>query len=101
LLQIKDAIRKELPLLLKEDPEFRFEIYEILSRFFPTREDMQRILEEIKALREESNKRFEEHSKRIDEHSRIIEEHSKRIDEHSKVIARLEITVSAVGARAH
>ena len=118
--ELESLIRKELPRILKEDPKFRFEIIEILSETFYTKEEIRSILEEIKSLRRDFNVRFEEHSKileghsiaikeltqRLEEHSRILEGHSiaireliKSVEEHSRRIDKMDIRLSAIGAR--
>jgi hypothetical protein len=125
--EAKEVIKRELLHLLKEDPKFKFEVFEILSATFVTKEEILRVLDAIESLREDFNIRFEEHSRILEGHSKILEEHSiaikeltKRVEEHSKVleghskvleghsiaikeltkrIEKLEVTVSAVGSR--
>ena len=104
--ELELLIKKELPRVLKEDPKFRFEIIGILSETFCTKEEIMRMLEEIKALRKDFNARFEEHSKVLEGHSVAIKELTQRIEEHSKVleghshrIDKMDVTLSAIGAR--
>ena len=66
-----DEVVKSLPMLLREQPELRTEIYLILSDEFVTRgefysylkksdERFDRLLHDLRAFREDSNRRFEE-----------------------------------------
>lgn len=97
--EAKEVIKRELLHLLKEDPKFKFEVFEILSATFVTKEEILRVLDAIEALREDFNIRFEEHSRILEGHSKILEEHSIAIKELTKRIEKLEVTVSAVGSR--
>jgi len=112
-VETKEVVKKELLYLLKNEPEFRFELFDILSATFVTKEEISKVLDEIKSLREDFNLHFEKHSKILEGHSVAIKELAKRIEEHSKVleghsvaiqeltkrIEKLELTVSAVGSR--
>jgi hypothetical protein len=66
-----EEVVKSLPMLLKEHPELRTEIYEILSDEFVRRgefydymkksdERFEKLLHELRAFREDTNRRFEE-----------------------------------------
>lgn len=66
-----EEVVKSLPMLLKEHPELRMEIYEIISDEFVRRsefyeymeksdERFERLLQELRAFREDTNRRFEE-----------------------------------------
>ena len=66
-----EEVVKSLPMLLKEHPELRTEIYEIISDEFVRRrefyeymeksdERFERLLQELRAFREDTNRRFEE-----------------------------------------
>jgi hypothetical protein len=66
-----EEVVKSLPMLLKEHPELRTEIYEILSDEFVRRgefyeymkksdERFEKLLQELRAFREDTNRRFEE-----------------------------------------
>lgn len=78
--------------LLKEDSKFKFEVFEMLSATFVTKEEISRVLDAIESLRVDFNIRFEEHSKILEGHSIAIKELTKRTE-------KLEVTVSAVGSR--
>jgi hypothetical protein len=72
-----EEVVKVLPTLLKEHPELRTEIYEIISDEFVRRsefyeymkksdERFERLLQELRAFREDTNRRFEAFDKRFD-----------------------------------
>ena len=112
-VETKEVVKKELLYLLKKDPEFRFEIFDILSATFVTKEEISKVLNAIESLREDFNIHFEEHSRILEEHSIAIKELTKSLEGHSKVLEghsiaikeltkrteKLEVTVSAVGSR--
>lgn len=54
--ETKEFIKEELLHLLKEDREFKFEVFEILSATFVTKEELSKVLDEIKSLRKDFNK---------------------------------------------
>jgi hypothetical protein len=73
-----EEVVKSLPMLLKEHPELRTEIYEIISDEFVRRgefyeymkksdERFERLLQELRAFREDTNRRFEAIDKRFEE----------------------------------
>jgi len=73
-----EEVVKSLPLLLKEHPELRTEIYEIISDEFVRRsefyeymeksdERFERLLQELRAFREDTNRRFEAMDKKFEE----------------------------------
>ncbi|MCD6455656.1 MAG: hypothetical protein J7K81_02545 [Methanophagales archaeon] len=74
--EMKGFIKEELLHLLKEDREFKFEVFEILSATFVTKEEISKVLDEIKSLRNDFNAMFEEHSIAIKELTKRVEEHS-------------------------
>ena len=90
--ETKEFIKEELLHRLKEDPEFKFEVFEILSATFVTKEEISKVLDEMKSLRKDFNARFEEHSKILEEHSIVIKALTKRVD-------KMDVTLSAVGSR--
>jgi hypothetical protein len=73
-----EEVVKSLPMLLKEHPELRTEIYEIISDEFVRRGEFyeymkksdarfERLLQELRAFREDTNRRFEAVDKRFEE----------------------------------
>ena len=87
-----EEVVKSLPMLLKEHPEFRMEIYEIISDEFVRRsefyeymkksdERFERLLQELRAFREDTNRRFEAVDKRFEEVFRRFEAIDKRFEE--------------------
>ena len=84
-----EEVVKSLPLLLKEHPELRTEIYEIISDEFVRRsefyeymeksdERFERLLQELRAFREDTNRRFEAMDKKFEE---MREDTNRRFEE--------------------
>jgi hypothetical protein len=112
--EIKRLIYEELPKILKEHPEVKVELWNMLSGVFASREQtedrFEKILKEIQQQREEANKRFEEHDKRFEKHDRRFEKHDRRFEKHDRrfeellkeirrVDRRIDRTIGALGAR--
>jgi hypothetical protein len=91
-----EEVVKSLPMLLKERPELRTEIYEIISDEFVRRSEFyeymkksddrfESLLQELKAFREDTNRRFEAVDKRFEEQredmNRRFEAVDKRFEE--------------------
>jgi len=87
-----EEVVKSLPMLLKEHPELRMELYGILSEEFVSRsefydymkksdERFERLLRELRAFREDTNRRFEAVDKRFEEVYRRFEAVDKRFEE--------------------
>jgi len=84
-----EEVVKSLPLLLKEHPELRTEIYEIISDEFVRRsefyeymeksdERFERLLQELRAFRVDTNRRFEAMDKKFEE---MREDTNRRFEE--------------------
>ena len=78
-----ESVIEALPRILEEKPEIRYKFYEIIEKRFSSRDEMTRVLEEIKILREESNKRFEEMRK---ESNKRFEEMRKDMDKRFEAV---------------
>jgi len=100
----RELLKKELILLLREDPDFRREMYEILSESFVIREEVKAILKELRILREDFNHEMkglrEDFMKRSEERDesirklyeglrRLREDFVKKSEEHDRSIKRL------------
>ncbi|MBI2570896.1 MAG: hypothetical protein HYV63_28160, partial [Candidatus Schekmanbacteria bacterium] len=59
MIREAEQILERLPVLLREKPELRYRLWEVISEEFPSRREMERLLAELAAMREESNRRFE------------------------------------------
>jgi hypothetical protein len=90
-----EEVIKSLPRLLKERPELRWGIYEILSAEFLRRDEFyeymkrsderfERLFNELRALREDSNRRFEELNRRFE----LIDRRFELIDRRFELIDR-------------
>ena len=90
---ILQIIREHLPRLLREDERFRYEIKGLLAETFSSKEELQAVLEEIRALREDTNRRFEETNQRIEtlreDTNRRFEEGNRRFEETNQRIETL------------
>ena len=90
-----EEVVKSLPMLLKERPELRTEIYEIISDEFVRRsefyeymkksdERFERLLQELRAFREDTNRRFEAVDKRFEEMREDTNRRFDKVDRDSK-----------------
>jgi len=90
--EFEDLIRQKLPTALRDHSAFRFEIMDIIADVFATRDNFERLLEEIKELKEDGNRRFEEICQRF-------EKVDHRFDEMARNQREIQLTVSALGGR--
>ena len=123
--EIKRLIYEELPRIIREHPEVKVELWNILSGVFVPKEEtedrFEKLLKEIQRQREESNKRFEEHQRRFEEYQKRFEEHDRKfntlwaevralredsnrkfeemLNEIRRVDRRIDRTIGALGAR--
>ena len=80
---------KELPRLLQEHPEVRYQLIGILAEVFARRDEFQEILSSIREIiqrQEEHSRILQEHTHTLQEHSRIIQEHTHTLREHSRIL---------------
>ncbi len=86
--EFEDLIRQKLPTALREHSAFRFEIMDIIADVFATKDNFERLLEEIKELKEDGNRRFEEicqrfekADQRFDEMNHIMNQRFEKVDQ--------------------
>jgi hypothetical protein len=102
-----EEVVKSLPMLLKEHPELRMEIYEIISDEFARRsefyeymkksdERFERLLQELRAFREDTNQRFEAADRRFEAIDKRFEEVYRRFDKVDSDFKNLEDWVGIV-----
>jgi hypothetical protein len=87
---------KELPRLLQEHPEARYQLIGILAEVFARRDEFQEILSSIREIiqrQEEHSRILQEHTLTLREHSRILEEHTRTLQEHSRIIQEHSRTI--------
>jgi hypothetical protein len=60
-------ILQRLPRVLERDPQFTIWIEGLLAEKFPRRDELSRLLEEVKLLREETTRRFEQVDRRFEQ----------------------------------
>jgi len=80
---------KELPRLIQEHPEVRYQLIGILAEVFARRDEFQEILSSIREIiqrQEEHSRILQEHTRTLQEHSRIIQEHTHTLREHSRIL---------------
>ena len=79
---------KNLPEYLRKYPSLRYEISLIMTETFPTRDEFNQLLKELKESRVAAEKRFEEHNRRFEailtELREFKEYAEKRFEEHNK-----------------
>jgi hypothetical protein len=102
--QLKEAIFKELPILIQNDESVRNYILKICRPEFADRIETEsrfdRILNELKADREENRRKWDENQKKWDENQRKWDEMRKESnDRFDSLIKRLDSTIGALGAR--
>jgi hypothetical protein len=96
--RFQELLLIELPNLLRQRPEFRRKVQEIIFEAAPSSKDEnQKLLQEIKALREDSNRRFEEVNRRFEEQAA---EANRRFEEQAAEANR-RFEEQAAEARAH
>lgn len=88
-----EHILRVLPFLLKKDEKFRYEVAIVLSEVFATKNEFQKVLEEIKLLREDGNRQFEEINHRFEEMDHRIEEQGTSI---TKAVEKLGMSISRI-----
>jgi hypothetical protein len=85
---LKAAIRKELPGLLRLDPDFRSYIIEITRNEYADRVESRdwfhEILDEMRRDREKQDKKWEEQNRKWDEQNRKWDEENKKWDEQNR-----------------
>jgi hypothetical protein len=115
---LKEAIRRELPALLREDPELRAYILELARQEFTPREEtanrFDRLLAELKRDREAQTRRWEEQARKWEEQrterERDREEQTRKWEEsdarfarvHEEIMAqakKFDRSIGALGAR--
>ncbi len=100
--EVGKIIYEQLPQIIRNQPEVRFVIWDMLSEKFAskdkTEDRFEKLLEEIKALEEKSDRKFEQVFKKLEENDRKFEkifkkleendrkfeEHSRKFEEHSR-----------------
>ena len=104
--EFEDLIRQKLPTALRDHSAFRFEIMDIMADVFATRDNFERLLEEIKELKEDGNRQFEEICQRfekVDQRFERVDQRFEKVDQRFDEMARnqreIQLTVSALGGR--
>ena len=96
-----EEVIKSLPRLLKEHPELRLRIYDILSEEFVRKgefyefmkksdERFEKLLQELRAFREDTNRRFEAIDQRFEAMDRRFDEVDGRFDKVDKRLDKMD-----------
>jgi len=99
----REELKKELIELIQTDDEFRLILIGALSSGFVTREETNKILNEIKKLREDFNKQFKAFGEKMDAFERRMDAFERRMTElredFNRGMKAFDIKLSALGAR--
>ena len=108
---LQQLIRRELPGLLRQDPDFRAYVLDISQHAYADKAETEDrftvLLNELRRDREESNRKWDEHNRRFDafqkeqaekwaEQNRKWDEQNRKWDENQK---KLDRSIGALGAR--
>jgi hypothetical protein len=104
---LKEAIKRELPGWLRDDPDLRAYILELTRQEYAGRAETQDrfydILAELRRDREEQTRKWDEQNRKWDEQNRKWEESGQRFDRlHEEIMAQAkkhDRSIGALGAR--
>jgi hypothetical protein len=98
-----EQLRQELPRLLRERPEVRYELWGMMLEAFPSRQEFMDLLAEMRASREESNRRFEEMRQDMNSRFEVVTTELRRQGDELHRLGRqlrdLTLQVSSLGSR--
>jgi len=97
--EILTIIEKRLPELIKKKPALKAKLRDMLSDVFVPREDIGKILEELRLQRESSDRRFEEINRRFEEINRRFEEINRRFEAMDKRFEAMDRRFEAMDKR--
>ncbi len=93
-IDIKEVIKKELPEIVKSDPEFRLWVIDVTHNLYADKSEAEskfdKILEELRRDREEQAKRWEEDRKRWEENNKKWEENNRKWEENNKRLEEMQ-----------
>ncbi len=81
LVQVRDYVIKILPELLRTEPEIGTTIEGILAQHFPRRDELARMLGEVREFRGETNQRFEQIDSRFEQIDSRFEQIDSRFEQ--------------------
>ncbi|MCS6804595.1 MAG: DUF3782 domain-containing protein [Blastocatellia bacterium] len=82
---LREILKTELPRLLREHPETRYEIWGMMLETFPSRQEFASLSEELRAFRHETAQRFDNVDQRLDrmdQHFEQVDQRLDRMDQH-------------------
>jgi len=88
--EFEDLIRQKLPTALRDHTAFRFEIMDIIADVFATKDNFERLLEEIKELKEDGNRQFEEICQRFEKVDQRFEKVDQRFEKMDRRFEKMD-----------
>jgi hypothetical protein len=90
LVQVREYVIKILPELLRTEPEIGTTIEGILAQHFPRRDELARMLDEVRDFRSETNQRFEQIDSRFEQIDSRFEQVDSRFEQVDKRFDNLD-----------
>jgi len=75
-----EQLRRELPVLLREHPEVRHELWGLMLEAFPSRQEFLDLLAETRAAREDTNRRLEEMRHDMNQRFEAVDQRFEAVD---------------------
>lgn len=105
-----EQLRRDLPVLLREHPEVRHELWGMMLEAFPSRQEFMALLDEMRAMREDTNRRFDELRQDMNSRFEAVDRRFEAVDRrfeavieelrtHSRQLRDVNIHLSALGGR--
>ena len=98
--EIKQLIKRELPVIFREDVEIHQFIIELSNERFADKRETEsrfdRILDELRRDREENRKKWEEQNRKWEENQKTIQQTLDRLDAFSR---KFDSSIGAIGSR--
>ena len=91
-----EKLKRNILQLIRTDEEFRLALIGALATGLTTREETNRILNEIKKLREDFNRRMESFERRMEE---MRADFNRRMESFERRMESFDIKLSSIGAR--
>ncbi len=95
LATFRELLRTELPRLLREHPESRYELWGLMLEVFPSRQEFTALLEELRAFREDTSQRFEQIDRRFEQVDQRFEQIDRRFEQVDQRFKDLESRIEA------
>ena len=83
-----EQLRRDLPTLLREHPEVRYELWGMMLEAFPSREEFRALLDEMRSMREDTNRRFEELRQDMNSRFEAVDRRFEAVDRRFEAVDR-------------